>query len=340
MNEQDFFSSMSHQVFTNWLWLEKGEVNSKKWLSEQIYHLYCKISLTTFFKQKSQITPDKINKSKGYSWIPVYEDEKCRAGLLYLPAKGVIPMHDHKKSVGISLVLNGNPVIFQSHLSKNKKRWSGLLKTNQVMKKKLQPGDTSFIFPKQNNIHGFHASDSPCLLFNIIFFSEKKQRNYYLPLDSIHENTKKDNSLHFLKKSFGYPIIINFLLSGLSLGICDKNLLGNKPVIETTENQIVSLIKCSEAGDVTAQFKLAKLYAAGSSKSQDFYDAFYWYLQAAENGHADAQYHVGIMLLDGIGVTQDSFEAIDWLFKSSQNGHIKATAAFNYIMENPEPIEC
>ena len=46
------------------------------------------------------------------------------------------------------------------------------------------------------------------------------------------------------------------------------------------------------------------------------------------------------MLLDGTGVTQDSFEAIDWLFKSSQNGHIKATAAFNYIMENPEPIEC
>jgi len=194
--------------------------------------------------------------------------------------------------------------------------------------------------PERNNIHGFNANHSACLLFNIIFFADNQLHNYYLPYSNIQENTKKKRNHIFLNKCIGYPMIINLILSSLALGVCENDILKNNPAIEITEHQISSLIECSKTGNITAQFKLAQLYAAQQSKFQNFNDAYYWYLQAAKNGHSDAQFHVGTMLLDGVGVTEDSFEGIDWLFKASQAGHYKATKIFNYIMENPEPLDC
>lgn len=339
MKEKELFSAFSHQIFTNWSWLEKGGQPSQLWLLDHFHHIYPNISRSSYFKQKLRINSDTLNVSKGYNWLPVYDDEKCRAGLLYIPPKSRMPMHDHKESIGIAHVLKGTPVISQANLSEKNNNIPGIFKLNQVIEHKLKPGDSSFVFPQKNNIHGFYSNNSPCLLFNIIFYKKKYQHDFYQPIEVVQEKSKNSKKFTLLKKYLSCSFIINLSLTNMAMGICDKELLNSKPQIEISANQLSSLIKCSKSGNVSAQFKLAMLYTE-ESKIQNLNDAYYWNFQAAKNGHPEAQYHVGVMLLDGIGVTQDEFEAIEWLFKSSQAGHIKATEIFTYIMENPEPLEC
>jgi len=339
MQENELFSTFGHQIFTNWYQLKKGGQPSQSWLLDHFHHLYHNISLSSHFKQKLRTNPDTLNVSKGYNWLPVYDNAKCRAGLLYIPPNSRMPMHDHKESIGIAHVLKGTPVILQAHLSENKNNAPGIFKHNQIIEHKLKPGDSSFIFPQKNNIHGFYSNTSPCLLFNIIFFKKKYQHNFYQPIDVVQKKSKNSNNFTLLKKYLSYSFMINLSLTNMAMGTCDEELLNSQSQIKISSNQLNSLIKCSKSGNVSAQFKLAMLYTE-KSKIQNWNDAYYWNLQAAKNGHAEAQYHVGVMLLDGIGVTQDSFEAIEWLFKSSQAGHIKATEIFTYIMANPEPLEC
>ena len=206
MNKQEVFSSINHQVYNNWYWLKKGEDNSQKWLSKQFNQLHQKISLSSYYKKNLRTNTNIISNSKGYNWTPVYEDKNCRAGFLYLFPERGIPMHDHKQSIGISLVLNGNPAIFQSHSPTTNKSFFQYIQADKVTKKELKPGDISFIFPERNNIHGFNANHSACLLFNIIFFADNHLRNYYLPYSNIQENTKKKRNHTFLNKQF-LPLI-------------------------------------------------------------------------------------------------------------------------------------
>lgn len=339
MKEKELFSTLGHQIFTNWFWLEKGEQCSQIWLLERFRHLYYNINKNTLFNQKSCLNSDTINRSKGYSWLTIYDDEQCRAGLLYIPPNSRVPMHDHRESIGIAHVLKGNSIISQANLSKNKSVRLGMFKPNQIIEHELKPGDSNFVFPQKNNIHGFYTNHSSCLLFNIVFFKKKHQHNFYQPIRIVQEKSKNSDRLALMKKCLSYSFIINLTLTNLAIGICDKKLLNNKSEIGISTNQLSSLRNCAESGNVLAQFKLATLYTT-ESKIKDPNDAYYWNLQAAKNGHVEAQYNVGIMLLDGIGVTQDSFEAIDWLFKSSKAGHIKAKEVFTYVMENPEPLEC
>ena len=141
-----------------------------------------------------------------------------------------------------------------------------------------------------------------------------------------------------IRKVLSCSIIMNIALATSAMGTCDLDQLKNKT--EITDTKLNSLIKCSKSGNAFSQFQLAELYNSGTSVKQDLYEAYYWYLKAANNGYTEAQYQVGIMLLDGNGVTEDSFEALDWLSISSENGHIKAKETLNYILENPEPLEC
>ena len=335
MREEDYFLTICHQVFKNWSWLEKGERCSQQWLSKHFYYLYQHIRSTTFYKQKSRIYPATINKNKGYSWIPIFTNNKCRAGLLYILPNGKVPLHDHKESIGISMILDGKPSISKCHLSGDNKNILTLLKSDKIIEHKPRLNELNFIFPRENNIHGFSSNHLPSLLFNIVFFKEKHQRNYYIPKRDQYRN----NNIAF-RKWLPYSIMINFALASSAMGTCNFIQSQNNNQTEITKTKLISLINCSKSGNIFFQFQLAELYNSGTSIKQNFYEAYYWYLKAAKNGHIEAQYQVGIMLLDGQGVTEDSFKALDWLSISSQNGHIQAKNVLNYILENPEPLEC
>ncbi len=68
----------------------------------------------------------------------------------------------------------------------------------------------------------------------------------------------------------------------------------------------------AEAGNVQAQFELARLYHNGDSTAPDLKAAFRWYSKAAGKGHAGAQYSLGHLYAKGEAVRQDYFRAAEW----------------------------
>jgi hypothetical protein len=69
-----------------------------------------------------------------------------------------------------------------------------------------------------------------------------------------------------------------------------------------------------------AQNNLGVMYYNGYGVSQNYKEAFKWYIKAAEQGIALAQYNLGAMYANGDGVTQDFKEAYKWMLIASMNG--------------------
>ncbi len=96
-----------------------------------------------------------------------------------------------------------------------------------------------------------------------------------------------------------------FLLSVVLLSLSVAQAQPTKP----------SLRERAAAGDVEAQFNLAKMYEAGrGGLKQDYVEAERWHRRAAEQGDPFAQASLGILLRFGKGVAQDDIEAYKWLY--------------------------
>ncbi|MEO5766007.1 MAG: tetratricopeptide repeat protein [Casimicrobiaceae bacterium] len=83
----------------------------------------------------------------------------------------------------------------------------------------------------------------------------------------------------------------------------------------------------AEAGDATAQYRLATLYAEGQGVEQDDELAFKWFLRAAEKGEPTAQYDVGASYMGGHGVGASDAEGAKWFLRAANQG--MAYAQFN-----------
>jgi len=106
------------------------------------------------------------------------------------------------------------------------------------------------------------------------------------------------------------------------------------------EIPLEQLADCARAGDADAQLALAKYFHQQPDNMDNEFLAATWYLAAAKNGNIEAQYQIGLMFLDGRGVTDDAIEGFDWIAEAARQGHPAATEVFNYLLENPEPMEC
>jgi len=76
--------------------------------------------------------------------------------------------------------------------------------------------------------------------------------------------------------------------------------------------RIEAKIPEAEAGNVRAEFDLARLYHNGDFIAPDLKAAFKWYSRAAEKGHSGAQYFIGTMYAKGEAVRQDYYRAAEW----------------------------
>jgi TPR repeat protein len=103
---------------------------------------------------------------------------------------------------------------------------------------------------------------------------------------------------------------------------------------------IDEIAKCARAGDANAQFTLARHFLEQREDSDSSYLAADWFLAAAKNGNVEAQYQIGLMYLDGHGVTDDAIEGFEWIAEAAKKGHPAANEVFNYLLENPQPMEC
>ena len=73
-----------------------------------------------------------------------------------------------------------------------------------------------------------------------------------------------------------------------------------------------TLRKKAEAGDVAAQFNLGLLYDNGEGVRKNAAEAAKWVRKAAEQGYAKAQNSLGLMYAKGMGVPEDSVAAYAW----------------------------
>ena len=80
----------------------------------------------------------------------------------------------------------------------------------------------------------------------------------------------------------------------------------------------------AEAGNVTAQYNLGKMYRNGKGVARDYAEAVKWWCLAAEAGNADAQNKLGVMYHDGEGVEQDYAEALKWFRLAADAGNASA----------------
>ncbi|WP_026986431.1 SPOR domain-containing protein [Fodinicurvata fenggangensis] len=76
----------------------------------------------------------------------------------------------------------------------------------------------------------------------------------------------------------------------------------------------------SEAGLADAQNNLALLYIQGHGVPRSEERAFQLWLDAAENGHQQAQYNVALAYYEGMGTEQDHTKAAEWFERSASSG--------------------
>ena len=77
--------------------------------------------------------------------------------------------------------------------------------------------------------------------------------------------------------------------------------------------------KAAEAGNVDAQFALAR-----SFESSDSDLSIAWYQKAAAQGYADAQVALAKLYLRGVGVQQHRMSAVNWYARAAAQGHAMA----------------
>ena len=143
-------------------------------------------------------------------------------------------------------------------------------------------------------------------------------------------------------------LIVPFLL----LGGCDEKtpVEEKPPVIEqvvtqpeklTPEQELEKLQKEAEAGDATAQFRLAKKYYDGEGLPQNLVKAAEWYEKSATLGNAEAQLAFGMMCGNGEGgITADMTKAVEWVKKAAEQGYAKAQSALGrYYKVDSVPLD-
>lgn len=82
----------------------------------------------------------------------------------------------------------------------------------------------------------------------------------------------------------------------------------------------------AERGVADAQVNLGNLYLKGWGVTQNYGEAFRWYLKAASQGNAVGQGKLGLMHYYGLGVPEDHAEAARWFRDAGERGEPGAAA--------------
>ena len=87
--------------------------------------------------------------------------------------------------------------------------------------------------------------------------------------------------------------------------------------------------KAADAGDSTAQYRLAFCYLKGEGIEKDVEKAVYWWQKAADAGDSDAQNSLAFRYFKGDGVEKDVEKAVYWWQKAADAGNSGA----EYMLE-------
>ena len=92
--------------------------------------------------------------------------------------------------------------------------------------------------------------------------------------------------------------------------------------------------KVADAGDPTAQYKVGEMLVMGDGVAEDVSTAFQYFLKSANQGNSDAQFFVAEMYRLGKGVVEDQKRANDWYEKAAECGNANAQLAWSKRLKN------
>lgn len=275
------------------------------------------------------------NAAKSWSWQTLFEDTETRYGLLHLPPNGHMPLHDHADAYGLSLVLEGNPVLLSPDLKPEK--GSLWIDEHQISARLLHEGQISLILPGIKNIHGFQGGPTPSTIFSLVNRKPDQDRNWYFSRNAGTWDSVPSQWRPLLLA------LVTLAMAGLPVthaGDCDLLALGQFLKDQTQDTDINHLLACAREDYPQAQFWAADAYQSARGVTKDLTEAAYWYGRAAQQGMPEAQLRYGEMMLNGEGITENSAEALDWIFKSYMAGNKEAGEMFHYLIANPAPLDC
>lgn len=124
-------------------------------------------------------------------------------------------------------------------------------------------------------------------------------------------------------------------------------IVGSDPQISPETMQKIKMVSRfketlpkAEAGDVKAQFEIARMFETGDGTKVDMQKAVNWYMKAADQGYGDAQYQIAWMYANGIGLRQDYAAAAKWYrLASTFHNHTDAQFRLGELYFNGRGVE-
>jgi hypothetical protein len=83
----------------------------------------------------------------------------------------------------------------------------------------------------------------------------------------------------------------------------------------------------ADAGDVTAQTRLAWMFEAGRGVERNLDEAARLFMKSAQAGDAEAQYAIAVMYRTGKGQPKDREQSLGWLKRAAEQRYPAAVAA-------------
>ena len=99
-----------------------------------------------------------------------------------------------------------------------------------------------------------------------------------------------------------------------------------------------SFKRASQAGVISAYYKVGTFYLKGLGVKKDLDKALYWLKQAAMKGESNSQFNLGVAYYKGLGVPQDILRAYEWVSKAAKNGNSQAKTVLPKLKEQIEKI--
>src|SRR3954465_3104580 len=96
----------------------------------------------------------------------------------------------------------------------------------------------------------------------------------------------------------------------------DDFFFGRNGVSQDYKQAFEFYLKAANVGHASSQNQLGVMYDNGEGVDKDSKTAFQWYRKAVQQGNPDAQFNLGNMYFNGEGVDEDHRRAIHWYQKA------------------------
>lgn len=129
------------------------------------------------------------------------------------------------------------------------------------------------------------------------------------------------------------------VLGNALAALASMTLVGWSDTTDTLVREFQKTKVKADAGNVDAQYQLAKLYSSGKGTKKDEFEAVKWFRRVAEKNDPRGQSMLGVMYTNARGVKRDYRQAITWFRKAAaqNSAHAKYNLGYMYAVGKGVP---